>query len=30
MFFDCEKREEDGAYHFDNMLPDGTIDEGLR
>jgi len=22
--------EENGVYHPDNMLPDGTIDEGLR
>ncbi|MEA3490238.1 MAG: uracil-DNA glycosylase [Candidatus Omnitrophota bacterium] len=25
-----KKLEEDGVYHPDNMLPDGTIDEGLR
>jgi len=24
------KMEEDGISHPDNMLPDGTIDEGLR
>lgn len=24
------KMEEESAYHPDNMLPDGTIDEGLR
>ena len=22
--------EENGAYHPDNMLPDGTIDKGLK
>ena len=25
-----KKMEEDGAYHPDNMLPDGTIDISLR
>jgi len=25
-----KKMEEDGIYHPDNMLPDGTIEEGLR
>jgi hypothetical protein len=25
-----KKMEEDGVYHPDNMLPDGTIDKGLR
>ncbi len=25
-----KKMEEKGAYHPDNMLPDGTIDENLK
>ncbi len=25
-----KKLEEKGVYHPDNMLPDGTIDKGLR
>ena len=25
-----KKMEEEGAYHPDNMLPDGTIDENLK
>jgi len=24
------KMEENGVYHLDNMLPDGTIDEKLK
>ena len=31
-YLDCAryKMEEEGIYHLDNMMPDGTIDERLK